>query len=80
MKNSKKNLLLFAGLLIFAGILHIIEHTIHDISALDGICDIHVAYHFLDTVGIYQTAPIQSKKLYGCSGSIHDFLSDTACI
>lgn len=35
MKNSKKNLLLFAGLLIFAGILHIIEHTIHDISALD---------------------------------------------
>lgn len=35
MQNSKKNLLLFAGLLIFAGILHIIEHTIHDISALD---------------------------------------------
>ena len=35
MKNSIKNLLLFAGLLIFAGILHIIEHTIHDISALD---------------------------------------------
>lgn len=34
MQNSKKNLLLFAGLLIFAGILHIIEHTIHDISAL----------------------------------------------
>ena len=34
MQNSKRNLLLFVGLLILAGIFHIIEHTIHDISAL----------------------------------------------
>ena len=34
MQNSKRNLLLFVGLLLLAGLFHIIEHTIHDISAL----------------------------------------------
>ena len=34
MQNSKRNLLLFIGLLILAGLLHIAEHTIHDESAL----------------------------------------------
>ena len=34
MQNSKRNLLLFIGLLVLAGLFHVIEHTIHDISAL----------------------------------------------
>ena len=34
MQNSKRNLLLFIGLLILEGLFHIIEHTLHDISAL----------------------------------------------
>lgn len=34
MQNSKRNLLIYVGILIFVGLLHIIEHTIHDISAL----------------------------------------------
>ena len=34
MQNSKKNLLLFVGLLVLAGLFHVIEHTIHDISAV----------------------------------------------
>ncbi len=34
MQNSKRNLLLFVGLLVLAGLFHVIEHTIHDISAL----------------------------------------------
>lgn len=34
MQNSKRSLLIFIGLLIIEGLFHIIEHTIHDISAL----------------------------------------------
>ena len=34
MQNSKRNLLLFVGLLVLAGLFHVIEHTIHDISAV----------------------------------------------
>jgi len=34
MQNSKRSLLIFIGLLILEGLFHIIEHTIHDISAL----------------------------------------------
>ncbi|MBR4182998.1 MAG: hypothetical protein IKQ56_04150 [Lachnospiraceae bacterium] len=34
MQNPKKNLLVFIGFLVVAGLFHIAEHTIHDISAL----------------------------------------------
>ena len=33
MHNSKRSLLIYVGILTFVGLLHIIEHTIHDISA-----------------------------------------------
>lgn len=54
MQNSKRNLLIFAGILIFVGLLHIIEHTIHDISALGDAHYAIVTFLFCLEFVIYQ--------------------------
>ena len=87
MQNSKRSLLIFIGLLIIEGLFHIIEHTIHDISALG---DPHYAIVtlffclefviFSVLIGIYETPAIKSKDLYDCSGYIYDIISDSSCL
>ena len=54
MQNSKRNLLIFVGILIFVGLLHIIEHTIHDISALGDAHYAIVTFLFCLEFVIYQ--------------------------